>query len=233
MGRDTPAVIVMAKAPRPGFVKTRLRPFLSDVECAEVATCFLVDAVAKASTLSANSIVCFAPDDAEQEFRSVLYADCLFLPQRGSDLGERLESAIADVDAAGFGPIVVIGTDSPTLRASVIQSALDHLSANENVIAIGSTDDGGYYLIGMSRPHTEIFRDISWSTDRVYEQTLNAAKQITGGSILELPRWYDVDEPLDLLRLSEEFDSDEDTRATAPATYRWVSSHRESLRSVD
>lgn len=222
MQLENPAVIVMAKTPRPGYVKTRLRPVLSDEQCADLARGFLQDTVRKTKEISATTIIAYTPDDGGDEMRSLLPYNARLIAQRGSDLGERLESAIADADADGFGPFVVIGTDSPTLPASFIGSAFEHLRDNANSLVIGPTDDGGYYLIGMSHPETRLFRKISWSTGRVFEQTVARAKEIPDVRILELPSWYDVDEPADITRLIAEFEKDEGARLTAPETFQWL-----------
>lgn len=216
---------MMAKAPRPGDVKTRLRPVLSDLDCAELSRCFLLDAVAKASQVSVTVIVAFTPTGSGDQIEELLAERYTYIAQRGDDLGERLESAISDAQSQGFGPIVVIGTDSPTLPANYLDSALDYLLANENSIVIGRSEDGGYYLIGVSSYQEQLFRHISWSTDRVFEQTIANAKRIPGMSISELPSWYDIDEPDDLFRLSEEMESDERARANAPATFRWLAAN--------
>lgn len=232
MQRNNPAIVIMAKVPRPRHVKTRLRPILSDVQCAELSKCFLLDTVAKADKVSANVIIAFTPDDGGDEVKALLFGKHAYIAQRGFELGERLESVIAEADKQGFGPLVVIGTDSPTLPASFIQSALGYLAANENGIAIGPTEDGGYYLIGLSQPHKGLLKSISWSTSRVFEQTIAKAKEIPGVNILELPRWYDIDEPADTTRLSTELENDESARTRAPETFRWITSHRELVRSA-
>lgn len=215
----------MAKAPRPGDVKTRLRPVLSDLDCAELSKCFLLDAVAKANQMSATVIVAFTPADAGDQIDELLSARFTYIAQRGDDLGARLESAISDAQSQEFGPIVVIGTDSPTVPANYLGLALDYLLAKENGIVIGPSEDGGYYLIGVSSYHEQLFRRISWSTDRVFEQTIANAKRIPGMSISELPSWYDIDEPDDLFRLSAEMENDERARANAPATLRWLAAN--------
>lgn len=220
----------MVKVPRPGFVKTRLCPIFSDVQLAELSKCFLLDAVAKADRVSANLIIAFTPDDGKGEVADLLRRKQLYISQTGSDLGERIKSVIANASSQGFGPLVFIGTDSPTLPLTYIQTALEYLAANENGVAIGPTDDGGYYLIGISRPHRALFSGISWSTSRVFEQTISNAKGIPGVQLLELPCWYDVDEPVDIMRLNTEFEKDEKARIGAPETFRWLASQRESLR---
>lgn len=222
MNRSNPALIVMAKTPRPGYVKTRLRPVLSDEQCAELARCLLIDTAAKVKDVAVATVIAYAPDDSGDEMRSHLRFKGRFMAQRGSNLGERLESAITEIDTEGFWPVVVIGTDSPTLPASYIESAFEHLHEKTNSVVIGPTDDGGYYLIGMSRPEAKLFRNIAWGTGDVLEQTVARAKEIPEVSILELPRWYDVDEPGDIFRLASELEMDENARLIAPETVKWL-----------
>ena len=217
----------MAKVPRPGTVKTRLRPLLSDVQSAKLATCFLRDTVAKAARLTPNVVIAYSPDDGEAEIAALLPGQHLYIAQKGVDLGERLQSAVAVSETLGFGPIVLVGTDSPTLPDEYIHAAFKHLAVNEKGIAVGPADDGGYYLIGMSRAESELFRGIEWSSKWVFEQTMANARNISKTRIIELPRWYDVDTADDLARLCIELEADENARSRAPETFRWIAAHRE------
>jgi glycosyltransferase A (GT-A) superfamily protein (DUF2064 family) len=143
------------------------------------------------------------------------------LEQRGEDLGARLDAAVAHASRLGFGPLIVLGTDSPTLPDSFIETARDALAGGEADAALGPTTDGGYYLVGLGKPAPALFQNIAWSTPLAYEQTarnINAS----GLRLLELPRWYDVDTFADLLRLRDELCQDEKARGRAPATYRWL-----------
>lgn len=229
MRGGNPAIIVMAKFPQPGHVKTRLRPALSDEQSAELSKCFLLDAVAKARPMSVAVIVAFTPADCRDQIKTLLPESYIHIEQRGSDLGERIGSAISDAHDQGFAPVVVIGTDSPTLPASYLGLALEHVLGYENGIVIGPSDDGGYYLIGVSSGHGRLFAGVSWSTDLVFEQTIANAKNIPGVSLSELPHWYDIDEPDDLVRLSEEMESDERARLRAPETFRWLAANTLTL----
>lgn len=215
----------MAKVPRPGYVKTRLRPILSDEQCTELSKCFLLDTVEKADKVSANVVIAFTPGDGEDEVKALLFGKNMYIEQRGTGLGERLESVVAEADKQGFSPLVVIGTDSPTLPAEYIQSAVEHLTANAKGVAIGPTDDGGYYLIGISHPQKRLFSGISWSTSKVFDQTIANASEIPDVNILELPRWYDVDEPADITQLHSEFEKDEKASLRAPETFRWLAAN--------
>lgn len=229
-----PAIIVMVKAPRAGAVKTRLVPALNSDDAATLAACFACDVVTQARRIAtriqgARVIVAYAPDDAQATLEPLLAGAAAqdfntplaWHAQRGQNLGERLANVCHDAFAAGRAPVVIVGTDSPTLAPAHVESALRRLVRGDCDLCIGGTDDGGYYLIGLRAHAPAIFQNIEWSTARVYGQTLHRAARL-GLRACELPRWYDVDEPGDLLRLREEFRDSEAARALAPATYAWL-----------
>lgn len=226
-----PAIIVMTKVPGFAEVKTRLRPLLTEDECTELARCFLTDTITNLASVFEHRIIAFTPDDGREGIETLVLGH-LYNPQRGGDLGQRLDAAIADAFEKGFGPVIVIGTDSPTLPPEYLAQALDLLQSNGDGVAIGPTDDGGFYLIGVSRPHEEMFVGVSWSTDKTFEQTVTNIKKIFDVDLLVLPRWYDVDEPADLVRMIAEIDSDETARDRARATNRWINENQRTLVSA-
>ena len=209
---------IMAKAPRAGFSKTRLIPALGPEGAAQVAAAMLTDTIALCrrvaeSRPSTTVEICFAPDDGEDEMRAIAPDNRSFRPQRGTSLGQRLTAAIDELFAAGADAVVIIGADSPTLAAPVIAEAFDRLERGADVV-IGPTRDGGYYLIGLRNPTTALFVAVPWSTSRVLAATLERAAA-KGLSVELLPRWYDIDEPVDL----EHFTSlDASGCDSAPAT---------------
>jgi hypothetical protein len=223
-----PVVIVMVKAPRVGFAKTRLAPPLTEFDAASLAECFVRDVVNSALRVVPNLIVAYAPHDGRALLEKSLPHDLLWLEQRGEDLGERLEAAIAYAADLGFSPLIVIGADSPALPASFVETARDALTAGEADAVLGPTTDGGYYLVALRKPIRRLFQNITWSMPVTYEQT---ARNITdqGLRLLVLPPWYDVDTFSDLLRLREELFSDEKMRCGARETYRWLLAHDLSL----
>jgi hypothetical protein len=218
-----PAVIVMIKEPRAGLVKTRLVPPLSAQEAASLAACFAQDVVNSAKRAAADLIIAYTPASGRATLETFLPGDLLWLEQRGADLGERLEQAAAQAFDLGFGPLILLGADSPTLPHSLIATAIDALSAagGDDDVALGATEDGGYYLVGLRRSTPGLFQDIAWSTPQAYAQTARNASRL-GLRLLELPPWYDVDTFADLLRLRAEIFSDHEARRRAPATCRWL-----------
>ncbi|MDT5295574.1 MAG: uncharacterized protein QOJ76_2454 [Acidobacteriota bacterium] len=216
------AIIIMAKAPRAGEVKTRLVPPLTPEEAAALAACFFADAVSLARSVAGEVVVAYAPADARARLEELARGGVtLWLEQEGADLGARLSFVVARAAALGLGPLVLIGADSPTLPPHIPASALDALACGRADAALGPADDGGFYAAALRAPAPGLFDRVEWSTPRAYAQTARNAARL-GLRLLELPRWYDVDTPADLLRLRAELASDRDARRRAPATYEWL-----------
>jgi hypothetical protein len=224
-----PAVIVMAKAPRAGEAKTRLAPPLTQREAARLAACLFADTVSLALGLSAVVAVAYAPADGrpplEETLRAALSEETscrvLWLEQRGDGLGERLAGVVARAFAEGFGPLLLVGADSPTLPPAFLAAALEDLAGGRADVVLGGTEDGGYYAVGMREPAAGLFDSVEWSTPRAYAQTARNAGRL-GLRVLDLSPWYDVDTPADLARLRAELSADEGARRRAPSTYRWL-----------
>ena len=227
-----PAVIVMAKAPRAGEAKTRLAPPLTRAEAARLAACLFADTVSAALGVGAAPAVAYAPADGrpalEEALRVTLPEEILrglpWLEQRGRDLGERLTGVVGRAAAEGFGPLLLVGADSPTLPPAFLAAALGGLADGGADAALGPTEDGGYYAVGVREPAPGLFDSVEWSTPRAYAQTAHNAARL-GMRLLELPRWYDVDTPADLARLRAELSTDEAARRRAPSTCEWLRAH--------
>ena len=110
-----PAIIVMVKAPGAGFVKTRLTPPLSGAEAAALAERFAQDTVKSASSVASEVIIAYAPSEGRDRLEAFLRGELHWLEQRGEDLGARLEEIASRAFGTGFGPLALIGADSPTL----------------------------------------------------------------------------------------------------------------------
>ena len=193
-----PAVIVFARAPRPGTTKTRLIPALGAEGAAELYGCFIADTLTNLGCLRADIIVAAAePDDADavKGLLSEVRPCAHFMLQSQGDLGHRIAAAAADVLARGHPRVVVIGTDSPTLPPRMVAQALELAVSRDCVL--GPCFDGGYYLIGFPAVPHALLADIEWSSPRVLTQTLARAQQ-EELSVALLELWYDVDTPEDL-----------------------------------
>jgi uncharacterized protein len=218
-----PAIIIMAKVPQIGTVKTRLRPILSAEQCAEIATCFLQDTIANASQVFQNIIVAYSPAELKTEIETLIPSKITLIEQTGNDLGERMFFAFQGAENMAFSPIITIGTDSPTLPIQVLQNSIDAFRDPENDLVLGSTEDGGYYLVGLRKSNKEIFTGISWSSEKVLTQTIEKAKSIGIRHLTKLKGWYDVDLPDDLIRLRNEILSDESLQKRLVNTAKWFS----------
>jgi uncharacterized protein len=209
------ALAVMAKAPVPGSVKSRLVPPLDRYEAASLNRCFLRDMCASIESLrshsNAHGLIAYTPAGSELAFDGLLPDSFRLFPQRGRDLGERLFHAVCDLLQASYESVCLINSDSPTLPRTILAQALVCLKKAGDRIVLGGSDDGGYYLIGLKRAHRRVFEDINWSTSAVFSQTLERAAEL-GLEVVSLPPWYDVDDASSLRRLAIELFGDDSTR---------------------
>jgi uncharacterized protein len=233
------ALAVMTKAPQAGQVKTRLVPPLTSEEAAELNKCFLRDTAAAISnacsrrslgdTRAAHSqaataacgIAVYTPVGAESAYTDILPAGFSLLPQRGDKFGERLYLAIEDLFKCGFESVCLIDSDSPTVPADNFAEAVELLSTSEDRVVLGPSDDGGYYLIGVKKPHRHLFEQIDWSTERVFKQTMQRTTEI-GLEIKLLPGGYDIDDGASLRRLCNELLLDTSRKDVAPRTQNFL-----------
>jgi rSAM/selenodomain-associated transferase 1 len=201
------ALVVMAKAPRPGKVKTRLSPPLSPEQASELNICFIRDTTENihqvTQTSNSSGLVAYTPVGEEAAFDGLLPSGFQLLPQRGQGFGERLLYVCEDLFAAGFGAVCLIDSDSPTMPQHALLQAVESLAREGDRMVLGGSDDGGYYLLGIKRLHSRLFEQIDWSTERVFNQTIERAKEISLLAEL-LPTWYDVDDAATLERLRKE-----------------------------
>jgi rSAM/selenodomain-associated transferase 2/rSAM/selenodomain-associated transferase 1 len=224
-----PVVAIVARAPS-AVGKTRLVAALGIEDGRSLREALLRDSLDSVAAVAAARALLFTPADAEAELRELAPAGTLFVPQRGDTLGERMWRGASDLFLAGFDPVVLIGSDAPTLPEAHIRQAVAFLARSRDAVVLGPADDGGYYLIGFRRAHAELFRDIPWGTEAVLDRTVRAARAL-GLHVELLPPWHDVDTVADLRRVCRGSNgvngSGRHTRAwiaaTAPAVRRQVS----------
>jgi len=213
------ALVVVAKEPVPGRTKTRLCPPFTPESAAEFYGCLMLDTLALVARLDvADLAVAYTPDSARGYFERLAPNGFRLVPQRGSDLGERLANALAHHFDLGYRRAVIMNSDGPTLPPAYLQGAFSELDAAD--VTLGMSHDGGYYLIGMKRLHPNLFRGIDWSTDQVRAQTLAICRRL-GLTVHQLPAWYDVDIGSDLERLARDLARDP---ASAPRTWAFLQS---------
>jgi rSAM/selenodomain-associated transferase 1 len=195
------ALLVFAKTPEPGKVKTRLLAAVSAEVASALHEACILDTLRLAKRLRGCDVFVFAAGGTGY-FRGLMEEQgrrgrFRVLPQRGAELGARMESAFRKCFAMGYREVVVIGTDTPWMGAERVRRAFAALKANDMVI--GPAEDGGYYLLGIRKMVPEIFRRIPWSTERVLGLTLKAVGRAKlRGKLLR--RDFDLDRPEDLKR---------------------------------
>ena len=206
------ALVIFAKAPIPGQVKTRLCPALTEDEAATLHGSFVLDtlertkAAAAKFKLSIDRVLACAPSSTHVFFR-IMEArhGVTLLDQEGEDLGARMRQAFVCLFARGYQRICLVGTDVPSLPLTHYRDAVESLTRHD--LVLGPAKDGGYYLIGMTRPHPDLFTNIPWSTDQVMALTEQKAAA-EGLKTALLPVWNDVDTVEDLQGLIDDCAAD-------------------------
>ncbi len=199
------ALIVFAKYPLAGQVKTRLGAQIGMARAAELYRSFLerTFALCQQCPGAPAVFVAFEPAHRAAAFRTLVPPEFALFPQQGDDLGTRLRAAFTRVSEKGAQRMVALGSDSPTLPPTYLELALCALAHRD--LALGPAEDGGYYLIGLRRPQPRLFEGIAWSTRAVFAQTQKRAAEL-GLSCEVLPAWYDIDDRRSLERAVRDVD---------------------------
>lgn len=188
------SLLVFAKAPLPGKVKTRLARAMGDEKAAEIYGRMGRAIIEAMHGGDFETSVVYSPPEALCAIRAWLGDSPRLVPQAEGDLGQRMDTAITQALETSR-RVCLIGTDSPDLDAARVTEAFAALG--EADVVLGPARDGGYYLIALSEPHPELFEEIPWSTDRVLESTL-ARAGAAGLEVRLLETLVDVDEPADV-----------------------------------
>ncbi|MDH4186428.1 MAG: TIGR04282 family arsenosugar biosynthesis glycosyltransferase [Nitrospira sp.] len=206
------ALVIFAKAPIPGEVKTRLCPPLTPDEAATLHGSFVLDmlertklAVTKLQLPFHRYLAC-APSSELVFFKIMEERQAVrLIDQVGEDLGQKMHHAFTQLFAKGYKQVIIVGTDVPTLPLAVYQEAFTLLSRSD--VVLGPALDGGYYLIGLKKSAETLFAGVPWSTDQVLAITQQHAKTL-GLSVGLTTAWRDVDTIEDLHSLSTECQED-------------------------
>lgn len=186
------ALVLFAKAPVSGMVKTRLQPFITPENSARLQEALIKDSISKMSKIgNTEKFIFFWPEEKKSKFEKVI-ANLPFklCSQYGIDLGEKMENSFRDLFKKGFLRIILIGVDSPTLPVEYIALAFEEL--NNADLVLGPSTDGGYYLIGMKEKVSPVFTSVEWGCENVLLQTEELIKK-HGIKLSLLPVHYDVD----------------------------------------
>lgn len=195
-------LIVFAREPLPGEVKTRLAASLGDQLAAESYESMLSEVLQTSRCLSdVETVVFWACPEKSLLILAERYRYNSRIQSQG-DLGQRMQAAFEMMFADGCDVCCVIGSDAPDLPISYIREAYHLLGKEHPDIVFGPSRDGGYYLLGLRQVWAKLFANISWSSSEVLEQSLTAAMD-SGLSTVLLPEWQDIDTIEDLLAYQE------------------------------
>jgi uncharacterized protein len=199
------ALVIFAKAPIPGQVKTRLCPPLTPDEAATLHGSFVLDTLERTTVLVTklklplDRYLACAPAATHVFFRIMEERQGVrLIDQVGGDLGTRMNHAFTTLFSQGYRRILLMGTDVPTLPLDHFKQAFTALEHHD--LMLGPAFDGGYYLIGLKQPLPELFADIPWSSDQVLKLTQEKAASLRLKTGLIQP-WRDVDTLADLQAL--------------------------------
>lgn len=216
--KDVRALVVMARYPAVGAVKTRLAATYGAEGATDLYRAFIADLDARFRGQSRRLVWAYHP--ASSPFTMIVHAGAHCLPQEGADLGARMHGCFRALCAAGCTSVVMIGADAPHVRAAWIDEAEARL--NEVDVVLGPSSDGGYFLVAMRAPH-DIFSGVVMSTPQVLDDT----RRVIAAAGLRahlLPPSFDVDEARDLERLRDELRAP-DLSGQLPATAAWLDDH--------
>jgi hypothetical protein len=216
-------LVIMAKAPRPGTVKTRLAKSLPVQAVTELYGCMLNDTIAMAQTLDQVEIAIMCPaSDVDDLWPSG--GDAIpVVPQTGNGLAAALDSVFEQFAAVGRPCVIAFNSDSPHLPASILETAFEVLEACD--LVIGPTHDGGYYLVGARASHPGLFTSIGMGTATALEALLERASQLKL-SVRVIDPFYDIDVAADLAQLADELQL---APRRAPRTAAWLVEWRRAL----
>ncbi|HCP21359.1 TIGR04282 family arsenosugar biosynthesis glycosyltransferase [Marinobacter nauticus] len=196
-------IIVIAKEPLPGTVKTRLIPALGEIGAARLADRMLRHTLTQALTANIGPVeLCVSPDPAAEYWQQLNLGDRAILSsQAEGDLGHRMAEAARNALTAGL-PVILIGTDCPDLDANRLRQMAGELQNHDACLC--PVADGGYALLGLRRFSPTLFTDIPWSTEQVAAITRQRLATL-GWRLAESETLHDVDEPADLQRLATDY----------------------------
>ena len=209
-------LVIMAKAPRPGEVKTRLAPSLSPRAVTAFYCCLLDDTLALARSLPHVEVAIMCPDSDVHDLVPLAGTEVCVVAQKGEGLAAGLTSVFAHFSENRQRRIIAFNSDSPHLPRSVLEDAFQTLAAND--LVLGPTYDGGYYLVGAKASHPTLFANDGMGTNSALERVLSHARVLDLSVSFTAP-FYDIDVADDLTRLAAELRL---APEKAPRTAAWL-----------
>lgn len=208
-------LVIMAKAPRPGMVKTRLSENLPSSAVTALYRCLLEDTLTLATSLTGVEVAVMCPEPDQDELAHLVGDTVQVVAQKGEGLAAGLTSVFRHFTAAGRQRIIAFNSDSPHLAPSVLVSAFEILATHD--VVVGPTHDGGYYLVGAKAPHRTLFENDGMGTKSALDRLLTRTKELELSTGFAEP-FYDIDVANDLVLLARELQL---APRKAPRTARW------------
>ncbi len=219
-------LVIMAKAPKPGLVKTRLNGSLPSPAVTALYSCLLDDTVALAMSLSGVEVAAMCPESDEDELAHLLGNRVQVVAQKGQGLAAALTSVFRHFTAGGQRQVLAFNSDSPHLPAAVLDRAFQRLSTSD--VVIGPTRDGGYYLVGAKAAHPSLFEGDEMGTRSALDRLLARTRVLQLSTSLTEP-FYDIDVADDLMQLARELQL---APASAPRTAAWFAQWEHAVEQL-
>jgi rSAM/selenodomain-associated transferase 1 len=216
-------LVIMAKAPKPGMVKTRLTESLPSAAVTALYCCLLEDTLALAKSLTKVEVAVMCPELDRDELGLLLGNTVQVIAQKGEGLAAGLISVFRHFSDAGQQHVIAFNSDSPHLSPSVLDGAFEMLATYD--VVVGPTHDGGYYLVGAKASHASLFEGDSMGTGTALDRLLTRTKVLELSTGFTEP-FYDIDVAKDLLLLSRELQL---APAKAPKTAGWFDEWQQAV----
>jgi len=219
-------LVIMAKAPTPGMVKTRLTESLPSPAVTALYRCLLEDTLALATSLTSVEVAVMCPESDQEELVDLLGKTVQVVAQKGEGLAAGLTSVFRHFTAAGQQHVIAFNSDSPHLAPSVLDSAFEILATYD--VVVGPTHDGGYYLVGAKADHPALFESDRMGTGSALDRLLTRAKVLELSTGFTVP-FYDIDVANDLIQLARELRL---APAKAPRTAGWFDEWQQAVAQL-
>ena len=219
-------LVIMAKAPKPGMVKTRLMESLPSAAVTALYRCLLEDTLALGMSLKRVEVAVMCPEPDQEELAQLLGSTVPVVAQKGNGLAAGLISVFRHFTAASRHQVIAFNSDSPHLAPSVLDSAFEILATHD--VVVGPTHDGGYYLVGAKAAHPTLFENDGMGTRSALDRLLTRTKALELSTGFTEP-FYDIDVANDLILLARELQL---APAKAPRTAGWFSEWQQAVAQL-
>lgn len=219
-------LVIMAKAPKPGMVKTRLTDSLPSPAVTALYRCLLEDTLALATSLTNVEVAVMCPESDQDELAHLVGSTVQVVAQKGEGLAAGLTSVFRHFTGDGRQHVIAFNSDSPHLAPSVLDSAFEILDTHD--VVVGPTHDGGYYLVGAKAAHSTLFENDSMGTESALDRLLTRTKTLELSTGFTEP-FYDIDVANDLILLARELRL---APAKAPRTASWFGEWQQAVAQL-